>query len=247
MGLIPQTKCGRCDRYYSSLRSRCPYCGAHRHKKGKRTTDSDNATWKIIIGILLIVVLIAAVVVILVTSAGEKDKTNDNTGDDINNADDGTVSGGNQGDDGGTTLPDDGSQTGGTTGGDLTNPDGTTPGTDLTNPGGTTVPGQDGTQTGIDDIPVQVIATSISARTRYQKQATDFSLNIGDTIEVTAIVTPSNATSMPTWTSEDDSVLSVVPDETGMKATLTCLGTGSIDVTVSVDSLDYTFVVRCRK
>lgn len=76
MSLIPEVKCGRCDRTYSGLRSRCPYCGAHRHKKGKRVSDGDNATWKLIIGILLIVVLIAAVIVILVTgSSGEPKKT----------------------------------------------------------------------------------------------------------------------------------------------------------------------------
>lgn len=72
MGLIPQTKCARCDRTYSGLRSRCPYCGAHRNKRGKRVSDGDNATWKLIIGILLIVVLITAVVVILVTGSNEK-------------------------------------------------------------------------------------------------------------------------------------------------------------------------------
>ncbi len=71
MSLIPQVKCGRCDRTYSGLRSRCPYCGAHRHKKGKRVSDGDNATWKLIIGILLIVVLIAAVIVILVTGSSD--------------------------------------------------------------------------------------------------------------------------------------------------------------------------------
>lgn len=80
MGFIPQVKCGRCDRTYSGLRSRCPYCGAHRHKKGKRISDGDNATWKLIIGILLIVVLIAAVVVILVTGSPDKDKDKDDTG-----------------------------------------------------------------------------------------------------------------------------------------------------------------------
>ena len=85
MGLIPQVKCGRCDRTYSGLRSRCPYCGAHRHKKGKRVSDGDNATWKLIIGILLIVVLIAAVIVILVTSPkGDDEGGSKSTGDDNN-------------------------------------------------------------------------------------------------------------------------------------------------------------------
>lgn len=80
MSLIPEVKCGRCDRTYSGLRSRCPYCGAHRHKKGKRVSDGDNATWKLIIGILLIVVLIAAVIVILVTGSSDEPKTSDSHG-----------------------------------------------------------------------------------------------------------------------------------------------------------------------
>ncbi len=87
MSLIPQVKCGRCDRTYSGLRSRCPYCGAHRHKKGKRVSDGDNATWKLIIGILLIVVLIAAVVVILVTGSTddpEQSRGKPNTSDGVN-------------------------------------------------------------------------------------------------------------------------------------------------------------------
>ncbi len=87
MGLIPQTKCSRCDRTYSGLRSRCPYCGASRSKRGKRVSDGDNATWKLIIGVLLIVVLIAAVVVILVTGSND-DTPGGNTnpgGADVNN------------------------------------------------------------------------------------------------------------------------------------------------------------------
>ncbi len=107
MGLIPQTKCSRCDRTYSGLRSRCPYCGAHRGRRGKRVSDGNNATWKLIIGILLIVVLITAVVVILVTGANEKTPPDGNpsgsgtpsidheqgknpTGDPTDNSDDNT-------------------------------------------------------------------------------------------------------------------------------------------------------------
>jgi len=68
MALIPEVKCSRCDRRYSGLRSRCPYCGARRSRKGKRVSSSDNSVWKLVIGILLLVVLIAAVVVLLVTT-----------------------------------------------------------------------------------------------------------------------------------------------------------------------------------
>lgn len=227
MGLIPQTKCGRCDRTYSSLRSRCPYCGAHRHKKGKRATDNDNSTWKIIIGILLIVVLIAAVIVIVVTSANDKGPSGDSTGDSHNNSSDGV-----QGSPGGST--DDSTD-------DSSNPNTEDSTDDSTNPG------TDSTDDS-SDLPVQVIATSITVhKGNSRTEATDFMLHVGDTYNVTAVVTPSNATSIPTWTCDNPSALTIIPDETGMKATLTVTGTGSVNVTVSVDSLDYTFVVRCRK
>lgn len=68
MGLIPQAKCSRCDRRYSGLRGRCPYCGARRSKKGKRVSNADNSLWKLVIGIVLLLVLIAAVVVLLITT-----------------------------------------------------------------------------------------------------------------------------------------------------------------------------------
>ena len=110
MGLIPQTKCSRCDRKYSGLRSRCPYCGARRRKKGKRVSDTDNSTWKLIIGILLVVVLIAAVVVILVTSLNGADEQ-ENPDDEQENI----VPDGNEGV---STLP----------GNDVTDPDGEEPG-----------------------------------------------------------------------------------------------------------------------
>lgn len=71
MGLIPQTKCSRCDRRYSGLRGRCPYCGARRSRKGKRVAQVDNSVWKLVIGIVLMVALIAAVVILLITTLGK--------------------------------------------------------------------------------------------------------------------------------------------------------------------------------
>ena len=69
MGIISDVKCGRCDRRYSGLRNRCPYCGARRGKRGKHADDSDNSKAKIMIGSLLILVLLVAVIVLVITSA----------------------------------------------------------------------------------------------------------------------------------------------------------------------------------
>ena len=70
---MAEFKCSRCDRRYSSFRSRCPFCGTRRRKIGKRVSDSDNATWKLVIGILLLVILVAAVIILLVTSLSGRD------------------------------------------------------------------------------------------------------------------------------------------------------------------------------
>ena len=65
MGIISEVKCGRCDRYYSGLRGRCPYCGARRSRRGKRTSEDDNSVLKLVIGVLLLLVLIAAVLILI--------------------------------------------------------------------------------------------------------------------------------------------------------------------------------------
>ncbi len=71
---MAEVKCSRCDRRFSSFRSRCPFCGTRRRKSGKRVSDSDNATWKLVIGILLLVILVAAVIILLVTSLSGREE-----------------------------------------------------------------------------------------------------------------------------------------------------------------------------
>lgn len=76
MGIISDVKCGRCDRRYSGLRARCPYCGARRGKRGKHANDADNSKGKLIIGVLLIFVLIVAVVILVITNTtGNQEQT----------------------------------------------------------------------------------------------------------------------------------------------------------------------------
>ena len=71
MGIISEVKCGRCDRRYSGLRARCPYCGARRGRRGKHAKDNDNSKGRLIIGLILLVVLIVAVVVVVATNVTE--------------------------------------------------------------------------------------------------------------------------------------------------------------------------------
>ncbi len=73
MAVISEVKCGRCDRRYSGFRSRCPYCGARRNKRGKHADEADNAKAKLVIGIMLLVLLIAATMVLILTSLDKVD------------------------------------------------------------------------------------------------------------------------------------------------------------------------------
>ena len=97
MSVISEVKCGRCDRKYSGFRSRCPYCGARRSKRGKHADEVDNAKAKLIIGIILLVVLIGATMVLIFTSALNNDDTNDppgvsDTSPEISDPDEGITS-----------------------------------------------------------------------------------------------------------------------------------------------------------
>ena len=64
--LIPKVKCGRCDRSYSGLKLRCPYCGASRSRGGKRSVDADDANARRMMKVLLAAVLLIAVVSMVV-------------------------------------------------------------------------------------------------------------------------------------------------------------------------------------
>jgi len=73
MSIISEVKCARCDRKYSGVRSRCPYCGARRIGRGKYSDESDNSKGKMLIGILIMSVLVIAVGVLLFTAQKPED------------------------------------------------------------------------------------------------------------------------------------------------------------------------------
>ena len=73
MAIISEIKCARCDRKYSGVRSRCPYCGARRIGRGKYTEDGDNARGKMLISVLIMAVFTVAAGVLLFTTPAEAD------------------------------------------------------------------------------------------------------------------------------------------------------------------------------
>jgi len=68
MAIINEIKCARCDRKYSGVRSRCPYCGARRIGRGKYSEDSDNAKGKMLISVLIMAVFLVASGILLFTT-----------------------------------------------------------------------------------------------------------------------------------------------------------------------------------
>jgi len=222
MGLIPQVKCNRCDRKYSGLRSRCPFCGARRHKKGKRVSDTDNSVWKLIIGVLLLVVLIAAVVVLLVTSA------NDNNNDANSNT--GNTGGSVSSNDGvtGTDSPDDPD--------DPKDPD--DPGTtdDPDDPGTTDDPDDPGTTEDPVDPPAPAltsVAITYGGRRLPYNEGTgiyEFSMKVSDApLILKATTDPADYEGTPVWEISDESVATIL--QSG-KVTPLKKGTATITVTI---------------
>ena len=80
MSIVNEIKCARCDRKYSGVRSRCPYCGARRIGRGKYTEDSDNAKGKMLISILIMAVFAVGMGILLISNPVEADAGN--TGND---------------------------------------------------------------------------------------------------------------------------------------------------------------------
>ncbi|MCL2663611.1 MAG: hypothetical protein FWE83_09865 [Oscillospiraceae bacterium] len=71
MAIVNEIKCARCDRKYSGVRSRCPYCGARRIGRGKYSDESDNAKGKMIISVLIIAVFAVAAGILLFSTPGD--------------------------------------------------------------------------------------------------------------------------------------------------------------------------------
>jgi len=72
MSIISEVKCARCDRKYSGVRSRCPYCGARRIGRGKHSEEADNSKGKMYISILIMAVLVVGAGVLLFSAGTEE-------------------------------------------------------------------------------------------------------------------------------------------------------------------------------
>ncbi len=228
MGLMAEVKCGRCDRRYSSLKSRCPYCGARRNKNGKHTENESNALAKLLIGIVILLLLVVAVVVLILSSLKanknpQGGKVSDKPGTTVQEP---SKSGTNPGENI-TTVP--GTTTPGTTEpGTTTQPGTTEPGT-TTQPG-TTEPGTTTTPPTTTGDPSKPSVSNLRITWQgYGKE--DVTMELGEVLvfEADYDLSPEGADVEIKWTSSNTSVFEVL--QTGQ---VTAVGSGTADLTVTV-------------
>lgn len=73
MAIIPKVKCSNCDRSFSGLQSKCPYCGTRRAKGGKFSMpESGDPKWRLVVGLLLLVAVICTVIALVNINTGDK-------------------------------------------------------------------------------------------------------------------------------------------------------------------------------
>ena len=75
---MARVKCSRCDRHYSGMHLKCPYCGAHRSKKTVRKEQEEMSSSKFLIGGIILIALIVAVVVLIFISTKANDQVPEN-------------------------------------------------------------------------------------------------------------------------------------------------------------------------
>ena len=92
MSVVSEIKCGKCDRMYSGLRSKCPYCGTRRISRGKYADDGNNSSGKILIAILIMTVFVVATGVLLFTTEVEEPPEEIIQEEEVNGIDDGYIS-----------------------------------------------------------------------------------------------------------------------------------------------------------
>ena len=205
---MADVKCGRCDRHYSKFRSRCPYCGALRSKKGKRAVDRDNATWKVTLGAGILIILIAAVAALLIMTF-----VGGNTADVNNNA------GADQTQQNTDTNTD-------------TNTNNQTGTDDNTSNNVDTVTGEDptGGDNGQQVTPevTEPVLNSISI-TYGGDPRTDITMKVGEVIQLRCTTDPSDYEGTAAWSSSNESVFVVL--QTG-EVTAASVGTATLKVTL---------------
>ena len=218
MGLFSDVKCGRCDRRYSGLRARCPYCGARRGKRGKHARDKDNSTGRVVIGLILVVVLIVAVVAVIATSV---------TGQQPDGGQQETNQGGNIADSDGVTNVE-GVGAGEDEGGDEDADVGTEEGS--TDAGQATGTEDEGDTEGEGAGVSTAVNTLYITNPWSDDPQTDFTASVGDTIQFSYVAEPNFEDAEVLWETSDDNVFVIL--QTGE---FTAIGAGTAKLSLTVN------------
>ena len=221
MSIISEVKCARCDRKYSGVRSRCPYCGARRIGSGKYSEEGDNSRGKMIIGVLILGVLVVAAAVLLFTQSREDDSNGPVTAIEETESPSG--------------MPDEEDNL------SLTN----------TGPPVLPSPDPIETETETPPPPPPKVESVVILYAKYPIPDNEFSTDVGDKTPLTVRIEPAGVEfdDEIIWESSDKTVFDVVKDVEGTSATVTSIGSGSArmaTLTVTVGDIKAECIVRIR-
>jgi predicted nucleic acid-binding Zn-ribbon protein len=230
MGLFSENKCTRCDRRYSGLRGKCPYCGARKSKRSKKTVDNDKVGWKLVVGIVIMVILILAVVAILFISLNgtdSGDKTSDNTVEETTNNDASST----LEDEGVTSITKDEDNTSDTDNNDTTNSN-----TQSDN-GNTDTETQETDNS--NESSTETAAVKSITITYLGAAVNDVTLKVGEVLALEYITDPADVETTAKWACEDTSIATV--SENGE---LTAITSGNTTLTVTIGDVTAECIVR---
>ena len=206
MALISEIKCARCDRKYSGVRSRCPYCGERRTGYGKKTEGSDRDNIKMLVSIMIIAVFAIGSGYLFFTADASPGNSNVPDPSEIGSPEEGVVS-----EDGLIHRP-------------------TATPTDTPEPTPTPLP----------------VVTSATIRYGTSPRETEFTVKVGETVEINVVWRPDGVTDpVVRWTSSDEEKFQVVPTQLDqVKVNVTGIGVGTGTLTVYVDDVERSCLVH---
>jgi DNA-directed RNA polymerase subunit RPC12/RpoP len=218
MSVISEIKCARCDRLYSGVRSRCPYCGARRVGAGKYSEGANDSKGQTLIGNLIMAVLVAAAAGLLLTSHPGDDPTAGlaapptGTGHMPDEGDNQSLSGLNVGPTEPPASPD------------------------ITPEDPTPAPPE------VESVLITYNNRAIAAKEFTMRLPNERTLQLGVKVE------PAGIEEEIVWTSSNTSVLEVVKrDTTGTSVLVTALKDGTVTLTVTVGGVSDEVTARVRR
>jgi hypothetical protein len=221
MAIVPDVKCKKCDRRFSGLLSRCPYCHARRGTRGKYAEGDNSFKSNMMVGILILAALVIAVAVLLFTSLAERGNGDDPDSDTSNNP----LVTDNDTSPNSPLLPD-------------SNGVESLPGPTMT-PTPTEPPITD-----IDPPPsaVESVQITYQGSALVKNQTTgryEFSIQVGEVVPLKVRTVPVETEYTPVWESSDESVFMV-----NQNGNVTGIGRGEAKLTVTVGDATDECIVR---